>query len=240
MEPEVGGPGGVDDQGNTVLVSSVGQTCDVTDGADVRRVADEHRSCLRVRRQGAADGLGRDAERETGPLVDLGADPHRHQAGQHEPDQHGPVQGPADDDRVALASDRERHGLVGVGGAAGGEAAEVRAPEPGCPRLRIGEHAGRQLHRVESGVQGYVAGDHVPDQVGALLVARDGERRRRTLLEAEPGIEQRGVTAQAAGVSRHRASTCSVRRRGRSSGRGPAGGRPTRRRRAAHRRPGRR
>ncbi len=33
--------------------------------------------------------------------------------------------------------------------------------------------------------------NHVTDEVGPLLVARDGERRRRLLPEAQPGVEQR-------------------------------------------------
>ena len=45
--------------------------------------------------------------------------------------------------RVAVAGDGERDGLVGVGGAAGREAADVGAPQPRRPRLGVGEHAGR-------------------------------------------------------------------------------------------------
>ena len=77
VEPEVRGPGGVDDQRHPVVMRRVSQPGDVADGSDVPRVPDEHRARVRVVGQRAAYGPGRDAEREPGGGVDLGPHPHR-------------------------------------------------------------------------------------------------------------------------------------------------------------------
>jgi hypothetical protein len=82
-----------------------------------------------------------------------------------------------------------------VGRAARGEAAEVRAPQPRRAGLGRGEHAGAQLHGVQARVERDVTGDHIADQVAALFVARDGERRRWALTETQPGVQQWRVTA---------------------------------------------
>ena len=113
------------------------------------------------------------------------------------------MQGPAHHHLVAVFGHRQRDRLVGVGGAAGGEAADVGSPQACGPVLGLRQHAGAELHRVQSGVQGDVASDHVTHQVGAVLVAGDGERRGRLLVEPQPGVQQRGVIAQAARVSGH-------------------------------------
>jgi len=105
------------------------------------------------------------------------------------------VQRTADHNPIAVACEGERDGLVGMGGAAGREPADVGAPEPRRSRLGLGEHARGQLHRVQPGVERSVAGNHIADEVGALLVARDGEWGRPLLVEAQPGVQQRGITA---------------------------------------------
>ena len=51
VEPKVGGPGGIDDEWHPVFVCGVGLAGDVSDGADVGRIADEDRSSLRVLRE---------------------------------------------------------------------------------------------------------------------------------------------------------------------------------------------
>jgi hypothetical protein len=183
VEAEVRGPGCVDDQGNAVLVGGIGQSRDVAHGADVRRVADEDRPGLRVGRQGASNRLWGDAHRQPGGQVDLGPHPHRPQPGEHQPQEEGAVQRPAHDDGVSVLGHSEGDGLVGVRGAAGGEAAEVRAPQARGAGFGVDQCAGGELHRVEAGVERDVSGDHVAHQVGALLVAGDGERCRWLLAE---------------------------------------------------------
>jgi hypothetical protein len=113
------------------------------------------------------------------------------------------VQGPAHHHLVAVIGHRQCDRLVGVGGAAGGEAADVGSPQACRAVLGLPQHAGAELHRVQSGVHGDVASDHVAHQVSAVLVAGDGERRGRLFLEPQPGVQQRGVVAQAARVSGH-------------------------------------
>lgn len=207
MEAEVGGPGGIDDERHTVLVGRVSEPGDVADRADVGRVAHDHRPGPRAGGERPAYGVGRHAPRQAGRLVDLGPHPDRREPGEHEAQQHRPVQRAADDHLVTLAAQGQGDGLVGMGGAAGREAAHVGTPQGRGAGLGVGKHAGRELHRVEPGIERDVAGDHVADQVGALLVAGDGERRGRGLLEAQPGVQQGRVVAQAARVSGHRAST---------------------------------
>ena len=113
------------------------------------------------------------------------------------------MQGPAHHHLVAVLGHRQRDRLVGVGGAAGGEAADVGSPQARSPVLGLRQHAGAELHRVQSGAQGNVAGDYVTDKVSAVLVAGDGERRGHLFGELQPGVQQRGVVAQAARVSGH-------------------------------------
>ena len=99
------------------------------------------------------------------------------------------MQGSANDHPVSVASERESHCLVGLRGAAGRKAAEVGIPQPGRPGLRLSEHSGGKLHRVEAGVQGNVAGHDVADEIGSLFVTGDRERRGWALLEAEPCVK---------------------------------------------------
>ena len=91
-------------------------------------------------------------------------------------------------------------------GPSGGEPADVGSPQPGRPGLRLGEQSAGRLHGVQARVQRDVARDHVADQVVALLVARDRERRRGVFVEAQPGVEQRRVTPELARVGRAPAS----------------------------------
>ena len=176
METEMRGPGSIDHERDLMVVGRLRQAGDVPDGADVRRVADEHGTSVRVFVEGNADGVGRHAERETGRRVDLGSDPDGPQPGQHQPEQHRSVQGAADNDLVAVPGDGEGNGLVGLRRPARGEAAEVGAPQLCGSTLGLGQHAGAQLHRVEPGVERDVAGDNVAHQIRALLVAGDRER----------------------------------------------------------------
>jgi hypothetical protein len=203
MEAEVRRPRRVDDQRDVVGVGRLREPGHVADRAEVRRVTDEHGSRVGVPREGLGDGRRGDAEGQPGVGVDLGSHPDRLEPGQHQTEQHRAVQGPADDHAVALAAEREGDGLVGVRGPAGGEPADVGPPQPGGPGLRLDEHSAGQLHGVQAGVQRDVAGDHVADQVVPLLVARDRERRRGLFVEAQPGVEQRCVTAELARVGRH-------------------------------------
>lgn len=73
------------------------------------------------------------------------------------------MQSSADYHAVSVTRERESDCLVRVGSAAGGEAAEVGIPQPGRPGLRLSEHSGGKLHRVEAGVQGDVTGHDVAD-----------------------------------------------------------------------------
>ena len=114
------------------------------------------------------------------------------------------MEGPSDDDPVAGAAQGQGEGLVAVGGPPDREAAEVGAPHPGRPALRLGEQAAGQRHRVEPGMERHVADDDVADEVGAVLVPRDRERPALPFPEPEPGVEERRVAAQATRVSGHR------------------------------------
>jgi hypothetical protein len=51
------------------------------------------------------------------------------------------VEGSADHHPVSVAGERKSDCLVGVGGAAGGEAAEVGVPQAGRASLGLREHA---------------------------------------------------------------------------------------------------
>jgi hypothetical protein len=106
VEAEVRSPGGVDRQRYAVAVGHLGQSRDVANGADVRRIADQHGAHVELVPERAVHRLGRDTERKSGRDVHLGTDPHRCQAGQHQPEQHGAVQGAADDHAVAVAAER--------------------------------------------------------------------------------------------------------------------------------------
>ena len=203
MEAEVRRPRGVDDQRDVVRMGRLGESGDVADGADVRRVPDEDGPRVGVLVERARHGRRRDAERQPGGRVDLGPDPDGREPGEHQAEQHRAVQRAAHHDLVAVAAERQRDRLVGVRGAADGEPADVGAPQPGRARLGVREHPAGELHGVQAGVERYVARDDVADQVVPLLVAGDRERRRPLLLEPQPRIEQRGVAAQAARVGRH-------------------------------------
>ena len=141
MEAEVGRPGGVDDQRYVVGVGHLGEGGDVADRAGVRRVADEHGPGPGVPRESLGHRRGRDAEGQPGGRVDVGAHPHGSEPGQHQSEEHRPVQRPADHDLVAVAAERQRDRLVRVRRAADREPAEVRAPQPCGPRLGVGQHA---------------------------------------------------------------------------------------------------
>ncbi len=88
MEAEVRGPGRVDHERHVVSVGDVGQPGDVADGADVRRVPDEHGADVGVALERVGDGRRSDAERQPGRTVRLGSHPHRREAGEHQPEQH--------------------------------------------------------------------------------------------------------------------------------------------------------
>jgi len=124
-------------------------------------------------------------------------DPDRLEPGEDEAQQHRPVQGAGDDHAVAGSAEREGQRLVAVGRATHGEVADVGPPQHGGPVLGVGEVAVGEGHRVEPAVQRDVAVDDGADQVGALLVPGDGEGRGPLLTEAEPGVEQGSVAAQA-------------------------------------------
>ena len=98
--------------------------------------------------------------------------------------------------RSPSRAERQGDRLVGVGRAADREPA-TSAPHSRAARASASaQHAARQLHGVQAGVQRDVAGDHVADQVVALLVPGDRERRR-----APP----RGTAARRPAAARRRA-----------------------------------
>ena len=203
VEPEVGPPGGVDDERDAVSVGHLRERADVADGAHVRRLADEDTLGVRGGREGLLKRGGRHPERQAVGRVDLWAHPDRLQAGKHEAEQHRAVQGARDDDPVSRTPDRERERLVAVGRPADGEAAQVGPPQVRGLGFGLPDDTSRELHRVEAGVQGDVTGDDVPDEVVALLVPRDREGGRGGLLEAQPRVEQGRVAAQASGIGGH-------------------------------------
>nr|WP_268957228.1 hypothetical protein [Mycolicibacterium mageritense] len=201
MKTEVRGPCRVHDQRHVVGMRDVGERRDVADRADIRRIADEHRPRLRMTTQRLGHPGRRDAARQPDRRVDLRAYPHGREPGEHQAEQHRPVQGAADDHRTVAAAvgvgrtvgDGQRQRLISVACAAHGKAADIRTPQPGGPGLGVGEHTATQLHRVQTGVQRHVAGNDVADDITPLFVAGDGERCRRILLEPQPRIQQRGV-----------------------------------------------
>ena len=190
-------------RGTSCSCTPVGDGGEVRTGADVRRVAEEDRARLGVPAQEAGDVVGVGAEREPGVRVQPRAQPDRHQPGEDEAHQQRTVRRPRHDDVVTRLRDRQRERLVAVGGPAHREPADVGSPQVGRPRLGVGEDAAFDLDGVETAVQGDVAGHDRPDQVGALLVPGDGERRRPRLQEAEVGVEQRGVGPESSWVGRH-------------------------------------
>ena len=216
VEAEVGRPGGVDDEWDAVVMRGVREPSHVTDGADVGGIADENGSGVRVFGEGSGDGCGRDTEWQAGRGVDLGADPDRGEPGEDQAEQHRAVQGAADDDPIAVAGYRQGEGLIGVGGAAGGEPAYLGAPEVRRASLRVEQDSGRELHGVQARVEGHVARDDIADEVVALLVAGDRKGGWGLLVKRQPGVEEWCVRTQPARVSRHRGS----RRTGRRQGRG--------------------
>ncbi len=203
VEPEVGAPRGIHDEGDAVPVGDRGQRAHLTHRADVGRVADEHGAGVGCTGECGLEGCSRDTRGQSVGRVDLGTHPDRVEPGEHEAEEHRAVQGAGHDDPVAGPAHGEREGLVAVRRPTDREAAQVGAPEPGGSRLGLGDHSTGELHRVEPGIEGHVPGYDVADEVVALLVAGDGERRRGVLLEAQPGIEQRRVAAQPPGVSGH-------------------------------------
>ena len=195
VEAEVRRPRGIDDQGHAMCMGGLRQPPHIPHGADVGGIADEDGQCLRVLGEGGRHRLWRNTEGQSGRGVHLGADPYRGQSGEHESDEQRTVQRAAHDHRAAIAPDGQREGLIGVGGTAGGETADVGSPQSGGPRLGLGKDTGGQLHRVQSPVEWHVAGDHIAHEVVTLLVARDRERRGGRLLEPQPCVQQRGVRA---------------------------------------------
>ncbi len=203
VEAEVRAPRGVHDERDVVGVGGRGEARDVPDRADVRGVADEDRDGVGCPRQGRGDVGGVQAGGQAVPGVHPGSDPHRLQAGEDQAEEHRAVQGPGDHHPVPRPSDGEGEGLVAVGRATHREAAEVDPPRPCGPCLGVGEDSAGEPHRVEPGVERDVTGHHVADEVEPVLVAGDRERRRRLLVEPQPGIEQWRVRPETAGVSRH-------------------------------------
>ena len=143
VEAEVRSPSGVDNERDAVVVRGLGEPGDIADGADIGRIADENGSGARVFGEGSGDGCGRDTEWQAGRGVDLGADPDRGEPGEDQAEQHRAVQGAADDDPIAVAGYRQGEGLIGVGGAAGGEPAYLGAPEVRRASLRVEQDSGR-------------------------------------------------------------------------------------------------
>ena len=127
-----------------------------------------------------------------------------------------------DQDRVSGLGDGQGGHLVGMGGAAGGVAAPVRAPEPRPGLLRRAHHAAVQLDRVETAVERDVRVEEPAELggqlVGSSFVARDGERRQVGVDRALPGVRtaRRRRASPGVGVRRRGLSASPLVRRSRS------------------------
>ena len=114
MEAEVGPPGSVDRERNSVCVHDLRDAGDVGHAADVAWLHEHHGLRFGVRPERLLDARDRNARCEAGLSIDVGADPDRNQPRQHEPEEERLVEGPSDDHLVAGATNRERDRHVAV------------------------------------------------------------------------------------------------------------------------------
>ena len=170
----------------------------------------------------AVDGY---ALRQPGDVIDRRTYPHRLEPREHQAQQQGPVQRPGHDDLVAGRADREREGLVAMGGAADREPADVGPPQRRRPALGLEEQAVLELHGVHAAVQRDVAAHDLADEVGALLVSGDAERRPWRGKHGQIGVVDGGVAAEVAGVGVGHPAHASDRGTSESAGGGVRGGR---------------
>ena len=205
VEAQVRGPGGIDDERHAGLVRDLGVPGYVANRADIGRVAEEHPAGAGVRRERGPHGLDRDRRGQPGCRIHLRPHPDRAQPGEHQAEQHGPVQGAADDGAAPRLPGGQRQRLIAVRGAGHREPAPVRAPQPGGPALGLGPQRVGVLHGVEPAVQRRVARHHGPDKILALLVPGDAHRHHLAGLdlagEPQPGVKQRGVGPQPARIT---------------------------------------
>ena len=190
----------------------LGQPRDVADRPDVGRVADEDGDCVRCPAEAVLHRGRTHTDRKAGRCVEVRPEPDRLEPSEDETEEHRTVERAPDEDPVALRTDGQCERLVRMGGPADGEAAHIGTPQESGSRLRVGEHAARQLHRVEAPVERDVSGDDVTDEVGPLLVPGNREGRGRLLVEAQPGVEEGCVATQPPRISRHRTPPRATRR----------------------------
>ena len=201
VEAEVRGPRRVDQQRHPGLVRGRRVPGQVAGGADVGRVAEEHRAGVRVPGQRVPDRADRDRAGQPGRGVDLGQHPHRLQPGQHDAEQQRAVQRPGDHDGLAGLAGRQGERLVAVRRAGHREPAPVGPPQPRGPRLPLSQQLVRMLDPVQPAVQGRVARGHRAGEVMPLLVPGHAHRGQGARLrlggEPQPGVQQRRVSPQA-------------------------------------------
>ena len=147
VEAEVRAPCLVDDHRNVSPMGRVDDRCEVGQRAHVARLDQEDPDRFGMVGQRCRHSVGRDADGQSGPCVDLGGKPDRLQPGEDQPGQRAAMRGAADQHGVAGTPDRERSDLVDVRRPVRRVPAPVGAPQPGAGPFGTGQDVARRLHR---------------------------------------------------------------------------------------------